>query len=142
MSVSNTYFKDYEEKTCLIYEDDNLVYTSKYKGVKPLLDYYRTKGVSEKSLTIVDRIVGRGAVILAKLIGASKIYTPIASEPAQALADRYQLKLVFDKSVPHIINRDNTGPCPIESCVMGITDVEEGYQKIVDTIAILMKKSE
>lgn len=136
-------FRFYEDCTCVIYrtDEETPIFTSKDKGVKPLLDYYRLYGPSDTPLIVIDRIVGRGAVILAKLIGAVRITTPIMSEAAYELAKDYGIKTEVTKIVPYIINRAGDGRCPIETAVLGIDDVNEGYKAISETIDLLMGKS-
>ena len=136
------YFENYQDQTCLIYEAETLVYTSSYKGVRPLLEYLKSFGPSPKPLTVVDRIMGRGAVMLAISINASWLKTPIISQPALDLAHGHGLKVEAEKIVPYIINREGNGPCPIETSVLDINDIEEGLLRIKETIAELMSKDQ
>lgn len=119
--------------TCVIMKEDEIIFTSNEKGVKPLLDFYRQYGIVE-NLCVVDKIMGRGAILLAKLIGAEKIITPIISIDALSLAKEYGMKVEYEKVVDYIVNRDNTGRCPIESSVLGISDVNQGYEIILKTL--------
>jgi len=119
--------------TCVILENNQVIFSSDEKGVKPLLDFYHQSGVKQK-LCVVDKIMGRGAVLLAKLIGAESIVTPIISKDALALANEYGLKVEYQKLVDYIVNRDNTGRCPIETSVLGISDIQKGYEIILQTL--------
>lgn len=132
-------FREHPEITCYIFEGQQEIYRSGYKGVRPLIEYYKQFGKSEKPLTVIDRIMGRGAVLLAIKIGATMIKTPIISESALELAGKYHLVVEIDKVVPYIINRNKDGRCPIESSLLGIDDIDEGYDVILETIAELMK---
>lgn len=134
----NQLFKDYPNKTILIYEGDTVVFTSEHKGVRPMMDYMKAYGPSETPLTVVDRIMGRGAVMLAVLINAKTIKTPIMSASALALAKAHNLNLEAGEIVPYIVNREGNGQCPIESSVLDIEDVHEGYEAIKAAIAKLM----
>lgn len=130
-------FSDYPDKTILIYKNDELVFTSEYKGVRPMLEYSRQFGVSDEPLTVIDRIMGRGAVMLAVYINAKSLKTPIISEAALELALNHGLEVTYDKVVPYIVNREGKGQCPIEKSVLEIEDPTEGYHKIVETLAAL-----
>lgn len=132
-------FEGHPDATCLIYREGELIFTSEYKGVRPLMEYMKAYGPSDVPLTVIDRIMGRGAVLLAKLIGATQIKTPIMSETAVELAEEYGLNYEVDKVVPYIINRAGNGRCPIETAVLDISDVDEGYGAIKAAIAILMQ---
>ena len=57
----------------LLSEDGVIEFSSNEKGVKPLLDYYHQYGVSKKPLTLVDKVMGRGAILLAQLINVHTI---------------------------------------------------------------------
>ena len=120
--------------TCVILNKDKIVFSSDASGVKPLLDYYHQYGTSNISLTVVDKIMGSGAVLLAKRINADTIYTPIISKDAIELAHFYHMNVQYLEIVPYIINQAKTGRCPIESSVLGITDTTEGYLRILDTL--------
>ena len=135
-------FEHYPNKTIVIYKDKQVVFTSEEKGVRPMMVYMDTYGPSEEPLTVIDRIVGRGAVILALLINAKTIKTPLISESAMELAEHHGLTVEAEKVVPYIINRQGDGRCPIESAVLGMTDVDEGYAAIKAAIAKLMAGSE
>lgn len=132
------YFEHYPDKTCLIYRDEQLIFSSTDQGVKPMMMYMKAYGASEEPLTIVDRIMGKGAVLLAIAINATKIITPIISEPALALAEKYNLEVLAQKKVAYIINRTGDGRCPIESAVLAIDNIDEGYKAIQEAIGILM----
>lgn len=123
-----------KDNTCVIFDETNsLLFQSTEKGVKPLLDFFREHGIKSK-LTVYDKIMGRGAVLLAKLIGAETIDTPLISEDALSLAREYGMKIIYDEVVPYIVNRDNTGRCPIETSVIGISDVQIGLQAILGAL--------
>lgn len=134
-------FDQYPDKTIIISRNDEVIFTSEYKGVRPMMVYMEEFGPSQEPLTVVDRIMGRGAVMLAVLINAKTIKTPIISAPALALAKTHHLTVEAEKVVPYIINREGNGQCPIERSVLNIEDVQEGYQAIKAAIASLMAKN-
>lgn len=127
-------------KTCLIFKDESIIFESTKRGVQPLLDFLDTTPNREKNFVLVDKVIGRGAVILAKLIGVTEIHTPVISDDALQLALKYNFKCNYKTLVPFIENRNNTGRCPIESCVLNITDPQEGFIRIKETLEILKKQ--
>lgn len=127
-------FIEHPEITCFIIKEDKIIFSSSEKGVKPLLDYYNEFGVSNDPLTIVDKIIGKGAVVLSILVGAKSIITPTISEDALLLAKEYNLNVSFENIVPFIINRNKDGRCPIESSVLNINDIKDGYNKILNAL--------
>ena len=104
-----------------------------------MLDFYHQTKELKSGYIIVDRIMGRSAVILAKLIQATTIITPVISEPALELAKEYKMNITYNEVVEYIINRDKTGRCPIESSVIDISDPLIGYKTIINTLKNLKK---
>jgi hypothetical protein len=123
-----------ENASCIIIHNDAIIFKSTKKGVAPMLNFYNLHNTSYSNLIVVDKIMGRGAVLLAKMIGAEKIITPLISKTALELAKFYQMGITFDRIVPYIINRNQNGQCPIEKSVLDITDVDEGYLRITNTL--------
>jgi hypothetical protein len=134
-------FDEYKEETCIIMCKDQIVFTSKEKGVKPMMDYYEEHGRSDEHLLVIDRIMGKGAVILADLIGANQIITPKISEVAVDYAHKVEIEVFCEKIVPYIINRTGDGRCPIESAVIDVDETKQGYQMILQTLASLRNLS-
>lgn len=131
-------FTESPEKTCFILDDDKIIFSSSERGVKPIMDFYKEYGVSKTPLTIVDKIMGKGAVVLAILVGAKTIVTPTISKDALDLSEEYKIEYYTENIVPYIINRTNDGRCPIESSVLEMDSIEDGYNKIVLAIQKLM----
>ncbi len=129
-----------QNKTCFILKEEKIIFSSIEKGVKPLLDYYHEFGISDIPLLVVDKIIGKGATVLAILIGANKLVTPIISKDALSLANEYHIETTYNTVVPYIINRDNDGRCPIESSVVEIDNIIDGYNKIIKSLKALSKK--
>ncbi|MBN2540510.1 MAG: DUF1893 domain-containing protein [Bacilli bacterium] len=123
-----------EKASCFIYSEDKLVFRSNKNGVGPMIDFYNSHGKQYHNLVVVDKIMGRAAVLLSILIGATTIITNTMSDPAIELAKLYELEYHFKSNVPYIINRTKTGQCPIESSGIGITDINIGYQAIINKL--------
>ena len=126
-------------KTCLIFDKKNIVFESSKRGVQPLIDFLTEDNNIKKEYILIDKIIGRGAVILAKLIGVIEIHTPIISQDALQLSMEYGMKCEYQTVVPYILNREKSGRCPIESCVLDITDPRDGFIRIQKTLENLKK---
>ena len=133
-------FDDQPLKTCFILRDEKIIFSSNERGVKPIMDFYKEFGVSKIPLTIVDKIMGKGAIVLAILVGATTVVTPTMSKDALTLVKEYNLEYYAENIVPFIINRTNDGRCPIESSVLSIDNIEDGYNKIISALHELMSK--
>ncbi len=126
--------------TCIVLLEDTILFQSEAKGVKPLMDFYAQFGTSNSPLTVVDKIMGKSAVMLACLIGATTLYTPIISQDGLKFAKQKELNINIKQVVPFIINRDQSGRCPVESSVLEIDDIEIGYQTMINTLKVLSQK--
>lgn len=122
-------FETYPEKTCFVIKDHEVIFTSEKRGVRPLLDYM-VFHPEKTDITVVDKIMGKGAVFLAIAAGATEIITPTISSSALELARRNDLETEYLKEVPKIKNRTGDGFCPIETAVLDEWDVEIALDKI------------
>jgi hypothetical protein len=101
--------------------EDTLV--SGARGVAPLVDWIAA-GVDLRGYSAADRVVGRAAALLYALAGVVAVHANLASQPALAVCAAHGIRAEADTTVPGILNRDRTGPCPMEAAVAG-TDQPE-----------------
>lgn len=141
LEQANQLLKD-NNCTCIILKNDKVIYKSNYIGVKPLLVFLDEHISPEKNdkLILIDKIIGKAALLLAVKCKINKIYTPVISQEALSAAKHYNIEWEASKIVPHIINREGTGKCPIESSVTDTIDLDEAFVNIKAAIADLMKK--
>jgi hypothetical protein len=130
------------ELSCIILKNDEVIFTSTFIGVKPLLMFMQEGTIigENDTLTLVDKVIGKAALLLAVKSGIDRIYTPILSEEALAAADHYRIPVEAEKVVPYIVNRAGDGKCPIEQSVMDTLDLDDAYVNIKGAIAVLMKQ--
>lgn len=72
--------------------------------------------------------------------GEITVYADIISTPALALLCEAGIETTFAQEVPHIINRDKTGWCPLETACMELNTVEEMYPVIQNFISRIRAK--
>ncbi len=99
------------------------VFTSKERGVKPLLDVLN-KDMGTLNACVADKVVGKAAAFLYMLMNIAKLYAATVSEPALEVLKKAGVEVQFDHLVPSIKNRANTGQCPMESAVWEVTDAQ------------------
>lgn len=126
-----------EKYTCVIINSDH-IYTSRERGVKPLLDWYGT--VDMEGASAADKVVGKAAAYLYVLLKIKEIYAGVISEPAYKVLLDYNISVSFDKKVKAIQNRDKTGFCPMETAVWNINNPNNAYNAIIETRKKLMNK--
>ena len=104
------------------------------RGVADLYDLYQTEPAFMKFVSIADKVIGKGAAALMVLGGFKAVYADIISSPALALLREAGVEVTFAREVPHIINRNKTGRCPLETACGHLNSVEEMYPVIRDFI--------
>lgn len=142
LQLANQMLKDYS-CTCIILKNDQIIYKSNYIGVKPLLVFLNDHISLNQNdeLILIDKVIGKAALLLAAKCRINKIFTPIISQEALSAAEYYNIKWEAGKVVPYIINREGTGKCPIEASVTDTMNIDEAFKNIKDALAQLMKKN-
>ena len=137
MNPLNHLKQELEEKdyTCVIGNEENILFTSKDKGVKPLLDFFQSDEYKKHTnIYVADKIIGKGAAFLLIAMSVKGLYTPIISESAQDLLFKHHTDVISGEVVPYIKNRAGDGRCPIESSVVNEDNIEKALQKINQTL--------
>ena len=105
-------------------------------GVKPLLRLHDLRPDVMKGAWVVDRVVGRAAAAIAVDGGAVRVHGLLMSEDAKAFLDEQGIPATADEMVPHILNRNRDGLCPLEDAVKKL-DIPD---KMVGAIRARIKK--
>lgn len=116
--------------TCAIAHNDEIIFTSVARGVKPLVDFQRQFGTGRKPAALADKVIGRGAALLLPLGGIVAVHGEVMSRPALEELERLGISASYTTLVEGIRNREGTGPCPMEALSMGITDPHEMLEKV------------
>ncbi len=123
--------------SCVISDGNEMVYTSKEKGIKPLMEFYKSGFLRSGTFFVADKIIGKGAAFLLVLLPVKGLYTPVISESALKLLYKYSMAVKYDKIVPFIKNRTGEGRCPIESAVIDEEDPGKALDKIHQALEAL-----
>lgn len=118
----------------LVLTNGNIIYTSDVKGVFSLLDLIEKKEYNLSEFSAADKVVGRGAALLYAKMNIKEVYALVISEKAKEIFDRYSIPYFYDTLTPFIINRKGDGMCPVEKATENISDAEEAYPIIVNTV--------
>jgi ferredoxin len=121
-------------RSIAVARDGVICATSDERGIVPamkMLDSGRLKGA-----LVVDKIVGRAAAAIFIAGGTKKVYAAVMSRAAKELLESKGVAAQADETVETVINRAKTGPCPMESAVEGLNDVET----MVETLRKAIRK--
>jgi hypothetical protein len=96
--------------------------------LEPFLDYIATPPVAGE-VTVLDRVTGNAAALLAILAGAVTVYGLVGSEYAARTLTARGVDYEFGTTVPSIQRADGGGICPMEQLSLGKTP-EEFYAAV------------
>ena len=88
--------------TCVLCKA-NEIFTSEFRGVKPLVKWYAEKTELE-GFSAADKVVGKATAFLYVLLGVKRVFAKVISLPAKEVLEGYGIDVTFDTLVPNIIN--------------------------------------
>lgn len=97
-----------------IWDDGQMVFESNKKMVGGLIDFINQGGSRFNNLTIFDTRAGNAVALLSAYLGAKQVYAVLGSEIAKETFDKFNIKHHFLKTIPNILNKDETDICPLE----------------------------
>lgn len=90
------------------------------RGVADLLHLLTDEPAQLHNATLADKVVGKAAAALMVLGGIRRLHTLVISRPALDLLRRHGIETTYDEVVPLIINRSQTGYCPLETLCLNV----------------------
>ena len=99
-------------------------------GIAPLLEALEGIDASLAGIAAADRVVGLAAALFLKSPQVGVVYGQIMSRGARAHLEAEGIDTVAGDLVPRIMNRDNTGACPMEKMAMGEDNPDVARERI------------
>ena len=129
-----------EEKdlTLVLVLNEN-IYKSSEKGIKPLLQLLNS-GKNYLNYSAADKIVGKAAAMLYKLLNINDIYGEVMSISAINFLEQNNINFKYKIKTKEIINRKGTGICPMEETVLNIENPTEAKKLLEDKLKELINK--
>ena len=121
--------------TCVFCKGSHIL-TDDRRGVKPLLELMERK---LDGYCAADKVVGKAAAMLYRLMGITELYAHVISEPAIAVLESGGIRVFYNEKVPAIRNRTNTGFCPMEMAVWDLDDPQAAPEILRKTLSALAK---
>ncbi len=115
------YFDFLKNSTCTVLRGDEVIYSSGFTGIRPVLDIIHS-GTDITGCTAVDKIVGKAAALLYVYAGVSCVYAEVMSYEGKRLLKENNIDTHFLNLTEKIINRRGDGICPMEETVLEIDD--------------------
>ncbi|MFR7809095.1 MAG: DUF1893 domain-containing protein [Butyricimonas faecihominis] len=120
---------DAEQCSCVIYNGERPVVLG--AGCTGFVRLLKTERFSSGAF-IADKVIG-SCCRLDGFGGVDEVFAGLSVAGQRAL-ERSGIKVDFLSEVPHIINRTQTGWCPLETCCFRMHTAEECLQQIEDFI--------
>jgi len=129
------------EASCIVIQDEKIVYAVDGRGVSPLLNLYQNEPEKMKDAYVVDKIIGKAAAVILTLGGVKGAYGKVTSMAAKAYLEERNIEVDHKLCVDVISSRDGTGICPIERSVLHIDDPQEAVDSIVKSLESLRRNA-
>lgn len=126
------------DATCVLCRGST-VFQSTQRGVAPLLAWLDS-GEDMMGFSAADKVVGRGAAFLYRLLGVRAVYGKVMSVGAVKVLRAGGVDASWDNLTETIMNRQKNGPCPIELATRDIQEPENALYIIRTTLENLRKK--
>lgn len=120
---------------CAIVNGNKIVAQERGHGVSPLLVIYDAHRQAMRGATVVDKVIGRAAAMIAISGKVAHVHGELMSEDAVELLKDNDITSSYTKLVPRILNKKMDGLCPLEQSVLGITDPSEALKALRAKIA-------
>lgn len=125
------------DATCVLCKGPT-VYQSNRRGVAPLLAWLDSE-TDMMGFSAADKVVGRGAAFLYRLLGVRNVHGKIMSVGAVKVLRAGGIEASWDTLTESIMNRQKNGPCPIELATRNIYEPENALFIIRSTLENLQK---
>lgn len=109
----------------LLVRNHGLTTQHENRGVQDLLTLIQNDPKRLKGAVVADKIIGKAAAALMIAGGVKEVHTNIICTPARELFENAGVVVKAREEVPMILNRDQTGQCPIDSRLNEAATVEE-----------------
>lgn len=116
-----------KENYSLVAFKDNQIYTSKNRGIAPIMDALEKDLHYFDGYVVCDKVIGKAAAMLFTYSGIHYIHARTLSKGAQEILDKYHVEYSYDTLTEYIINREGNDLCPMEKTVLEINDLQEAY---------------
>ena len=108
----------------LVYNHDSLT-THANRGIQYLLQLISDQPERLKGAVAADKIIGKSAAAIMIVGGVKEVHTNVICTPARELFEANGVLVFATEEVPMIMNRDQTGMCPMDTQIANIESIEE-----------------
>ena len=117
------------DNTLNVYKEDKLIFISTKDRLLPLMDYVDEFANKHRQIVVFDKLTGNAAALLCIKAHCREVYSPLGSQLAEKMLNRYGIAYHFNKVVPFIQQANRKDMCPMEKLSIG-KEPEEFYQAL------------
>lgn len=108
----------------LVYNNGELT-THANRGIQDLLQLISDQPERLKGAVAADKIIGKSAAAIMIVGGVKQVHTNIICTPARELFEANGVLVFATEEVPMIMNRNQSGMCPMDTQINEVESVEE-----------------
>ncbi len=116
-----------DDITLVLVKDDQVI-TSEKRGISFLLSLANEN--KYQGYSAADKIVGKAAAFLYVIMQVENVYGETITKRATEILRQANINVEYKILTENIINRTNTGLCPMELIVLNIEDKEEAFMAL------------
>lgn len=128
-----------EQCSCVIYNRGKIRIFWE-RGVKDLYRLLKEEPEFLAGASMADKVIGKAAAALLVLGRVKEVFACVISFPARELLERAGIATGYSEEVPHIINRTQTGWCPLETRCYSLETPEACLVQIEEFIHMINEK--
>ena len=102
------------------------------RGIMPIYENIKNNKSFFEGASVADRVIGRAAAILLIYGGIKDLYTDLISDRAIEILEEAGVSLTYSSKVEDILNKDKSGPCPMESLAKDLPSAQVLIERIGD----------
>lgn len=116
---------DSEKQAIVIVKEGRIIFSSNGKGIKPIYTALKELKDGLMGSSIADKVIGKAAAMICEYAGIKELSTKLISENAINVLENTSIIYNYEKSVPYIKNRDQSGMCPVETLSLKTNNIDE-----------------
>ena len=114
----------------LVERSGEVIFSSSEPGLRPLLQAVVQNRTQMRHATVTDKVVGAAAAKLMICGGVDSVFTGCASERAVELLMQARITIATEATVPAILNRERSGPCPMEKLAAEFDEPDDFLEEL------------
>lgn len=124
----------------LVLRNREIIFESDKMGIIPMYEFYNSNTQGE--VYVIDKFIGMGAarLLLNSKANVRELFTFVISKDAKEYLEDNKIKVVYERVVDKILNKDKTDFCPIEKISMKNKNFDDFYKELEEFIGKMKQK--